>query len=148
MCIRDSILRLTTKADQIAMLKRCEGLSVEKARKVITAFKEGKQAPVADAEGDEGSDEGSEGSDEGSDDAPTGLTAAKVLRATIPFAVVYGDVVQALRGAVENGDLKTVETLANALARSLAKQEGQLRKLVGDDAYQNAALDFAKRAAK
>lgn len=131
------------KGEQAALLKRLAGMSVLRA---VEALKADKAAKAAKSSHDSAE---AEGGDEGSESAPgTALDAKRVAMKLSGFVALQGDVVAALRQAVENNDLAAVDKIANALAKGAAKYEGTLRALCGDAAFEAAVKSSDEKVAK
>lgn len=136
------------KGEQAALLKRLAGLSVLRAVETLKADKAAKSAKASHDSADEGSDEGGEG-DEGGESAPgTSLDAERVATKLVGFIALQGDVVIALRQAVEQGDLEAVAKVANAVAKGATRYESTLRALCGDAAFEAAVKGNDAKVAK
>lgn len=131
------------KGEQAALLKRLAGMSVLRA---IEALKADKAAKAKSSHDSESADEG-EGGD--SESAPgTSLDSERVAMKLAGFVALQGDVVIALRQAVEQGDLEAVAKVANAVAKGATRYESTLRALCGNAAYEAAVKTSDAKVAK
>ena len=141
------VLRFS-KAEQAALLRRVQKLSVVKAREVLADYRAAKSGKAAPSEADEG--EGEESRDSSSKsksgDHDAILPEAKVVKATVPFVGTLGLVVEAMRQAVANGDLAEAEKVANVLAKAVTRQEKELRALLTDKVFEAAEKEIAAKA--
>ncbi len=134
------------KGEQATLLKRLAGMSVLRAVEALKADKAAKSSKASHDSADEGSDEG-EGGD--SESAPgTALDGERVAMKLAGFVALQGDVVIALRQAVEQGDIEAVAKVANAIAKGATRFEGTLRALCGDAAYEAAVKGNDAKVAK
>jgi len=135
------------KGEQAGLLKRLAGMSVLRAVEALKADKAAKSASKSSHDSAEA--EGDEGGDEGSESAPgTALDAERVAVKLCGFVALQGDVVTALRQAVENDDFAAVTKVANLVAKGAARYESTLRALCGDATFEAAVKGNDVKVAK